>query len=200
MKQTVEKLRDYCEFGEDRVYVLLAIARSKENEQHSSNTEPTMREVVKEEKELEREIKQLEHTARGFDSRFRLYISANARNALKASFKLRSEMDGWLEMQLSGNEGVKKKFKKIDSEFKSVLQKNECKDGSNFIFDLDDADRDDLEQLKEDIDKLTSIKLTQETPNGFHVVTESFNYNELDTEVDYELKKDGMIFLDYIGE
>jgi len=46
----------------------------------------------------------------------------------------------------------------------------------------------------------TSIKLRQKTPNGFHIVTEAFNFNELETEIEYELKKDGMIFLSYIGE
>lgn len=199
MKKTVEKLEEYCDFGEDRVYILLAIARSKENEQHSSNTEPTIREVVKEEKELERKVQQLDHAVTRFESRFRLYISANARNAVKASFKLREEMDEWLEMRLGGNEGVRKKFKKIDSEFKSVLQKNECRDGTNFIFDLDEKDRESFEQLKEDIGEHTELKLTRETPNGFHIVTEPFNFNELETGIEHELKKDGMIFLDYIG-
>lgn len=200
MKKDVEELKEYCEFGEDRVYVLMAIARSKENEEHSSNTEPTMREVVRNEEELAQKINQLEHAAGGFGDRFRLYISANARDVMKASFKLRNEMDKWLEMRLNSNEGVKKKFKKIDSEFKSVLQKNECRDDSKFIFDLDDAGIDDFQELRDDIENFTSIELTRETPNGFHIVAEPFNYNEMKTGTEYELKKDGMVFLDYIGE
>lgn len=195
----LEKFGDYCEFGEDRVYVLLAIARSKENSEYSSNTEPTMREIVEDEKGLEKKMEKLDHAAKSSDSDFRLYLSANSRNCMKAFFQLRSEMDEWLQMRMNGNEGVKKKFKHLDSEFKSVLQKNECKDESNFIFDLDEISKEDMEILKKDIEEFSDVRLVQETPNGFHVVTRPFNYNELDSEVDYELKKDGMIFVKYIG-
>lgn len=198
-KDLIEKFRGYCEFDEDRVYVLLAIARSKENEEHGSNTEPTMREVVDNDEDLERKMEQLDHAAKRFDSNFRLYISANARNSMKAFFQLRSEMDEWLQMRLNGNEGVKKKFKRMDSEFKSVLQRNECKDETNFIFDLDEASEQEMNELKKDIEEFTEVKMTQETPNGFHIVSRPFNYNELDSEVEYELKKDGMIFVKYIG-
>lgn len=199
-KDLIEKFREYCEFSEDRVYVLLAIARTKENEQHSSNTEPTMREVVDNEQDLVSKMEQLDHAAKRSDSRFRLYLSANPRDAMKAFFQFRSEMDEWLQMRLNGNEGVKKKFKRIDSEFKSVLQKNECKDETNFIFDLDEVSEQEMNDLKSDLEGFTEIRLVQETPNGFHVVSRPFNYNELETEVEYELKKDGMIFVKYIGE
>jgi hypothetical protein len=33
----------------------------------------------------------------------------------------------------------------------------------------------------------TGVLPTRETPNGFHVCTEAFNYNELDADVEYEL-------------
>jgi len=199
-EKLIEKFKEYCEFSQDNVYVLLAISRTKENEEHSSNTEPTMREVVDNEKDLEEKMKQLDHASKSYDSKFRLYISSNARNSMKAFFRLRSEMDDWLQMRINGNEGIKKKFKRIDSEFKSVLQKNECKDETNFIFDLDKASRQDMKQLEDDLRVLTDIKMVKSTPNGFHIVTGSFNYNELETGIDYELKKDGMIFVSYIGD
>lgn len=199
-QELIEKFREYCEFDEDRVYVLLAIARTKENEKHSSNTEPTMREIIEDKEDLETKMNQLDHAAKSFDSKFRLYISSNARNSMKAFFQLRSEMGEWLQMRLNGNNGVKKKFKRIDSEFKSVLQKNECKDETNFIFDLDEASEKDLSELKQDLEGLTEMRMVQTTPNGFHIITQPFNYNELETEIDYELKKDGMIFVSYIGK
>ncbi len=198
-KNLIERFRDYCEFGEDRVYVLLAIARSKENEHHGSNTEPAMREIVEDEEDLKLKMEKLDHAARSSDSDFRLYLSANARDSMKAFFQVRSEMDDWLQMCLKGNEGIRKKFKHVDSEFKSVLQKKECKEESNFIFDLDEASEDEMKELKKDVEEFTEVRMVQETPNGFHIIARPFNYNELETEVDYELKKDGMIFVSYIG-
>lgn len=38
-----------------------------------------------------------------------------------------------------------------------------------------------------------------ETPNGYHIVTEPFNYNDLETDVEYELKTDGMLFVEYLS-
>lgn len=198
-KDLIQKFSDYCKFDEDRVYVLLAIARSKENEEHGSNTEPTMREIVDNREDLERKMEQLNHAVKRFDSEFRLYLSSNGRDSMKAFFQLRSEMDNWVEMRLNGNEGVKKKFKGVDSEFKSVLQKNQCKAETNFIFDLDEVSKDGMSNLKSDLEEFTEIRMVKETPNGFHIVTRPFNYNELDSDINYELKKDGMIFVSYIG-
>ncbi|SDW44560.1 hypothetical protein SAMN05443574_103261 [Haloarcula vallismortis] len=42
--------------------------------------------------------------------------------------------------------------------------------------------------------------MQQETPNGWHVVSETFNYNEFGLAEEHELKTDGMLFLEYIGE
>jgi len=196
----LEEIGEYCRFGEERVYVLLGIARTKENEEYTSTSEPVIRKIVDEKEELERKIEEMDHAVERFETDFRLYISANARNTMDAFFRLREETDEWLKMKLNGNKGVNKKFKRIDSEFKSVLQKHGCRDDTNFIFDLDDCIEEDADKIENQLKQHTSIKLRQKTPNGFHIVTEAFNFNELETEIEYELKKDGMIFLSYIGE
>jgi len=197
---TVCVLEDYCVFGSERVYVLLAIARKKENEEYTSASEPVIRKIVDDVDELGRKIEELNHAAERFDSDFRLYISGNARNTLDGFFKLRQKGDEWLKMKMNGNKGVNKKFKRIDSEFKSILQKHECRDDTNFIFDIDNCTKKEANQLEEKLEELTEILLKQETPNGYHIVTEPFNFNQLETSIEYELKKDGMIFLSYIGE
>lgn len=196
----VSTLEDYCSFGDDRVYVLLGIARKKENEEYTSTSEPVIRKIVDDIDDVERKIEELDHAAERFESDFRLYVSANARNTMDAFFTLREKSDDWLKMKLNGNKGVNKKFKRIDSEFKSVLQKHCCRDDTNFIFDLDDCQKEEADKLEGKLKQHASVKLRQKTPNGFHIVTEPFNFNELETEVGYELKKDGMIFLSYIGE
>ena len=199
IEKLTSELDDYCDFGEDEVYVLMAIARAKENEEFSNNSEPVIREVVEDFGQLERKMEQLDHAVSRFDSDFRLYISANARDVMKAFFKFRSDTDNWLEMRLNGNKDVNKKFKGLDSEFKSVLQSDKCKAETNFIFDLDNIEKIQMQELKAELGEHTSVRWARETPNGYHIVTRPFNYNELDSGIDYELKTDGMIFLSYIG-
>ncbi|QLH83512.1 hypothetical protein [Halosimplex pelagicum] len=194
----MEPFCEYCEFGGDRVYLLVALARAKENEGTTSNAAPAIRKVVESEGELARKAAELAHAASRFDERFRLYLTANARDALKATFELRRSMDDWLEGRIHGDEGVRGKFKRVDGEFLSTLQSDACRDETNFVFDLDDATAADRDTLVEDLRGHTEVALTRETPNGYHVVTEPFNYNELTTAVEYELKTDGMVFVSYL--
>jgi hypothetical protein len=194
----MEPFGEYCEFGGDRVYLLVALARAKENEGTTSNSAPAIRKVVEDGAELARKAVELDHAARRFDERFRLYLTANARDALTATFELRRSMDDWLEGRIHGDEGVNAKFKRVDSEFVSTLQSDACRDETNFVFDLDDATAADRDALVGDLDEHTEVALTRETPNGYHVVTDPFNYNELATAVEYELKTDGMVFVSYL--
>ncbi|WP_284008952.1 hypothetical protein [Haloarcula pelagica] len=199
MTVDIEPLTEYCEFGEDRVYLLLAIARAKENE-GASHDVPTIRNVVEDAAGLERAVAELDHATRRFDARFRLYLTANARDALAATFVLRRRMDDWLEGRIHGDDGISAKFKRVDSEFKSVLQSDRCADDSNFVFDLDDAGAADAGQLQADLAAHTTVRMVRGTPNGYHLVTAPFNYTELSTDVAYEHKTDGLVFCSYLGE
>ena len=194
----MEPFAEYCEFGGDRVYLLVALARAKENEGTTSNAAPAIRKIVEEEGELARKAAELDHAAERFDERFRLYITANARDALKATFELRRSMDDWLEGRIHGDEGVRAKFRRVDREFVSTLQSDACRDETNFVFDLDDATAADRDALVADLRDHTETSLTRETPNGYHVVTEPFDYTELTTDIEYELKTDGLVFVSYL--
>ena len=200
MEIDVDELQSYCEFGPERVYLLMAIARAKDNEGTTASSEPVIREIVEDAAELPRKIPQLDHAVSRFDDRYRLYLSANARSTTSALFRLRERTDDWLEMRFNGDTDVVRKFKRIDSEFKSVLQSDACKDETNFIFDLDGVSGGDVDAFVETLEEFTTISLRRETPNGYHVVTEPFNHTELNADVEYELKTDDMVFVGFIGE
>lgn len=197
MTVDIEELRQFCAFGPDRVYLLLAVARAKENPETQPDGRPTIREVVGDADELPETVAQVAHAARRFDARYRLYLTVNARDALAATFQLRRRMDDWLEMRLHGNAEVARKFKRVDSEYRSVLQSDDCADDSNFIFDLDDASVAEAERLESELAARTTVRLVRETPNGYHIVTAPFNYTEFESDVGYELKTDGLLFLTY---
>lgn len=201
----VTNLEEYCRFGEDRVYLFMAIARTKENPQLTSGSEVVFREVIKNEQDIRRKYDKLHCTAQEYraDSgeplTFRLYITANPRNTLDAYFNFRQRMNGWVQDRLNGDDAVMRKFKRLDSYWKSELQKPEARDETLFVFDLDDATEDDLYQLNSALKAYTEVVTWQETPNGYHIVTEPFNYNELETDVEYELKTDGLLFVEYLS-
>lgn len=189
---------EYCEFGDDRVYLLLAIARTKENENEADLEAPTMRRVVEDPADLERLAAELDHAAGRYERQYRLYLTVNARDALAAFFALRERMDEWIRARLGGDEGVRRKFKRVDREFLSVLQSDGSRADKRLLFDLDDVGPEGAAEFRAELDGPT-ILLHRETPNGYHVVTEPFDYTEFESDTSYELKTDGLVFVSYIG-
>lgn len=191
----LDPFREYCEFGEDRVYLLLAIARDKNDERADDEDTPTMRRVVEDAEDLERSADRLAHAASRYDSRYRLYLTVNARDTVAAFFALRERMDGWLRARLAGDEGVRRKFGRVDREFLSVLQSDGSRADRYFLFDVDDADPDERDRLRGALEAETTVSLDRETPNGYHLVTAPFDYTAFDAPVAYELKTDGLVFV-----
>ncbi|MCU4802499.1 hypothetical protein OB920_19220 [Halobacteria archaeon HArc-gm2] len=196
----IDDFQEYCEFGPERVYLLLAIARSKDNEGLTASSEPVIREIVAEAEELPETVARLDHAVSRFEERYRLYLSVNARDTTSALFRLRERTDDWLEMRFHGDTDVLRKFKRVDSEFVSVLQSDACADETNFLFDLDDVSADEADAFADSLADSTTVLLRRETPNGFHVVTEPFDYTRLSAGVEYELKTDDMVFVGFVGE
>lgn len=191
-------LREYCEFGPERVYLLLALARSKENEGAAGPA--AVRRVVHDADELEGTAAELAHAVTRFDATYRLYLTVNARNTRRALFDLRRSMDDWLEARLNGSTDVVRKFGRIDDEFGSTLQSDGSRDETNLLFDLDDATAADADALERELREHTTVHLRRETPNGFHLVAEPFDYTGLTTDVAFELKNDGLVFVASLGD
>lgn len=196
----VSTLREYCEFGPERVYLLVALARSKENEGRDHDGPSAIRKVVRDADGLDRAVAELDHAVSRFDATYRLYLTANARDTQQALFALRRSMDDWLEARLNGSTDVLRKFGRVDSEFKSTLQSDGCRDETKFVFDLDDATAAEADTLQAELAGHTAVHLRRETPNGFHLVTDPFDYNRLATDVEFELKTDGLVFVAYLDE
>jgi hypothetical protein len=194
----VEALREYCTFGDERVYLLMAIAREKDQPGGVDADGPVIREVVAGPEDLARTVRQLEHAVARFEARCRLYLTASARNVLDATFALRRRTDRWLRELVGGDGGATRRFKRLDSEFTSALHAEDCRDETTFLFDVDDATPAGMRALREALDTHTTVRLTRETPNGYHLVTEPFDYTALETDTEFELKTDGMVFLRFL--
>ena len=197
----VAALQRYCEFGEDRVYLLVALARRKENPRPSGGS-VALREVVEDGEDLRRASDRLRGAAGAYRTdagdplAFRLYVTANARNALDAYFEFRRRTDGWVRDRLAGDAAAPRKFRRLGEYWMSELQKPAVRDDTRLLFDLDDAGEDDLRRFLSRLEPLTSVLTWRPTPNGYHVVTERFDHTGLEAAVDYELKTDGLLFVE----
>lgn len=189
-------LEGYCTFDEERVYLLLAIARLKDNPDLAASDQPVCRRIVTDADTLTPTVEELTHSVSRHDESFRLYLSVNARDTTTAFFRLRERMDDWLEMRFHGDTGVLPKFKRVDEEFASVLQSDACAAETKFLFDLDDATAADAETLESALEAETTVHCRQATPNGYHLVTAPFDYTDFESDIEYELKTDGLLFVE----
>lgn len=193
-----ELLHDYCTFSPERVYILMAIARKKENPNITHSTEVVFREVIRDEQGIDRKFEQVYHKAKNYKDgkfRFRFYITQNARNVVKGYWNYRERMNGWAKDLYNGDDAAIEKMKKVDKNWISELQRSSSKDETRFIFDLDIRSEAVLNRLCMELDKYTQISLIRDTPNGYHIVTEPFNFNQLETDIEYEIKKDDFLFV-----
>lgn len=207
MSYRSEQLGDLWTFTPERVYLLVAIARSKENEDVRATDQPTMRKVVENRDELQDKLDQLEHATSRFPHEYRLYATVNGRNAWEAYAALQKEMvKAQNESRKSGQ--PPRLLKRIDHQWKSILHQPRCRDEKRFVWDLDTPKGNIRDMLKADLSMHTDIVWTTATPNGFHIVTEPFNFNELGWFVpekqeyrgyECERKNDDMVFVDFIG-
>lgn len=204
---TEDFLHDHCNFEENRVYVLFAIARKNENEDITTSTEIIFREVLKNETDIHRKVSKLRAACAGYEPddvdapTFRLYVTVNARDSQQAFFNYQERINGWVHDLLNGDDAARMKMKKVDSYWISELQKPENRDGALFLWDYD-GEYEAPVGLQEDLKSKTEIVGTRETPNGYHIITTPFNYTDMGVDLrevyNVELKTDGMVFLEYL--
>ena len=171
----------------DTVYLYLAIRRHKENK-NIKGPEKIFRVVIRDEKE---DLIGLMVKCKLFPGIWRIYKTVNPRNCKKAQImllhKLIDEPDKWCY--------------RIDSLWKTMLLQPECKMGKHFMVDVDLKEPELISKLVIEIIKSGGdILLTQESPNGFHLIV-----NKLDTRVinkekypNVDVIRDGYVFIDRI--
>ena len=139
----------------------------------------------------------LDHLTKQYDTQYRLYEAVNRRNLIDAAEILQDELNEMFRKNAKSGE-IDARFKKLHSRYKSHLMRPECADDNHFLFDYDKEDFEEATRLKTTLMSHTDILEMRETPNGWHVITKPFNYHEVDTEIDYEMKHDGLTFIRYL--
>ena len=70
----------------------------------------------------------------------------------------------------------------------------QSKKTSYFLLDIDTKDKEELEDIKKRVCKISANYVRYETKNGYHFICPPFNPALLDG---IDIKKDGMLLLDY---
>lgn len=195
-QQAKDRLRRWCTFGDNRAYIIMAIARRRFNEGITNSQEPIYRRILPTHEPIDRTIDELWTLMEARDLHWRLYVTANARNTLDGFINFRGTIDDWTKQLLNGNDEALPHLSNLSSEWKSELHRPASRDDEYFLFDLDDITNDELDEFLSSIKEETLLKYCQETPNGWHIITEPFNYTDWQSPVEYDdLDTDGQLFI-----
>lgn len=190
----VQMVDEWTEFGDDRAYILMAIARRKFNRHISNSSEVIHRRVLTEDEDVPEQVADLMAMIDRHDLHFRLYLTVNAHDTVSAYHSFVQEAVGWSEELHNGHEGVKTKFGRVSSEWKSVLHSPEHRVDQHFLFDLDDVTEEEACRFEQAATDVTDVVGWKQTPNGYHIVTRPFDYTTWEPPVEYdEMDTDGMV-------
>jgi hypothetical protein len=192
----IKRIQRYCEFGDNRAYILWLVARRKHNEELSNSEEVIHRRVLTDADEIEPNVRDLYAIAGRHPYTFRLYLTVNARDTETAMLEFHQELVNTVQAFVTGDDSQQVRAERLDSEWKSVLHQPRSKAETRFQWDLDDVTKDECEQFIESIPGEYTVRQTIPTPNGFHVISEPFNYPDWDAPIEYdELDTDGQLFV-----
>lgn len=194
-----EFIQYWCDFRDDRGYVLMAIARKAQNPDLTNSKEIVHRRVLASEKDVGYCYGDLKALIDQYDYTFRLYLTVNPRSLTKAFYNFNKELQEMSSQLYHGHDGVLDRLARLGSEWKSEVHSPEVRYSDYFLFDLDGVTDEELvefeETLKVHVPKVQRVS----TPNGFHVLCEPFNYKKFDASVQYdELSTDGMVFVEEV--
>lgn len=207
----LEMLTTHCEFNNPYdCYVMLAVSRKKDTPSITNSQEVIFREVIKNEKDVKRKYLKIKAMCESYKDEegknypFYIYVSLNARDSLKATFKLRAKMDLWMEEVLRGCDRSQF-FKKVYGHFYSTLmhKTSKSKYTKYHMFDYDIKDGSHKMFLKV-LEEHTKVIMVNETKNGYHIKVKPFNAEEIrdylneHSEV-IELKRDANFFVEYVN-
>ena len=167
----------------DSVHIILAVRRSKENEGQTHKDELCFREIIR--GTQQDTINKIKARISNLPGTWRLYQTVNARDTAKATRMLMHELlDNFNEHHW-----------RVDSLYKKMLLQTFCRKTKRFMLDLDDKSK--VFEVKR---LLESYKVNElmylETPNGYHIIVEPFNLNEVKLPKEVTLVKDGYFFLE----
>lgn len=193
-------IKNWCQFEDEHVYIVMAIARRKFNPEISNSNEIVHRRILTCEEDISGQVDDILALINRHELNFRIYLTVNPRDIVSAYHAFVQELVSWSESLYNGDSGVHTKMERISSEWKSTLHKQEHKADSLFLFDVDDVTEEKAWEFYRKLSEETDVVRFVETPNGYHFISEPFNYTQWSAPVEYdELDTDGMVHVTEIN-
>jgi hypothetical protein len=175
----------------DGVNVLILIFRSKEGAK-SANNDHLQKIISDNPKKFKEALLSLLDRKEKSGLPLRIYSSVNKRDISKAIRQFKYEQ---LDAEYYSAEDKNSFYLDIKNRFVGSLMKPSSRAETKFLIDVDDENAHS-ESLKKLAELNIQIFDVFKTKNGWHIITEPFN-PALFTVKDTEIKKDGMLLLDY---
>lgn len=121
----------------------------------------------------------------------RIYSCVNERDINKA---IRIFKQNQLDADYYDDESKYSFYLDIKNRWISSMMKPQAKKTSYFLLDIDTKDKEELADIKNRLCKISANYVRYETKNGYHFICPPFNPELL---AGVEIKKDGMLLLDY---
>lgn len=202
MCSRIEAATRFEEQHPERAYILMAIARKKQNETLTNGTERVFRKVITSLEDIEPTSRQILAQLSTCPYTFRVYLTVNARDMYQTLVSFSQELITLVSSLATQDSDHLTRARKVDSEWISCLHKPQHSCESLFHFDLDDVSASDVDLFVSELpmrDGSLVHEYSVSTPNGYHVVTRPFNYTEWESPVEYDaLDRDGMVFIQNI--
>lgn len=168
------------EFLKTGVRCLLLIHRRKDGGRNRSDYHAVKR-ISMNSEDFENHLRELiAIKSKNPDIPYRIYSNVNSRNIDKAIFRFKHEI---LDNDLVDNDQKYRFYTDINNRFFGCLMKPQSRKQNYFLFDLDQGedynDDSDFCKIFRMIENHTKILCSKQTPNGFHLITEPFNYTKI---------------------
>ena len=199
MNDNIKFLLDFCDFKMGNMYILLAIARRKNNPMLKKDI--IIKEKVNNRENLIKKYHKLKTIARSELYEYNIYITINARDYYKAWFALQNRINNYIKDSIYSDENKEQMLKSlgsINNVWFSELMKPHSRATRYFIIDIDTKDMDVLTKILKDMRNLKVFIHYTPTTHGYHVITKPFDFTKFNFGEKVELKKDGLMFIERV--
>lgn len=196
---------ELMDFSDNNVYMLFAIARSKNNDGLTAKQQVVIREIVRSLESLPHKLEKIKSAARLSNLNFYIYISVNARSVIKGYVNFKNKLTEYESHALFGKDDYKYQFSRLHKVWYSALMQPNSRATKYFLIDVDTKEMSVVAEVTAKIEKFTSkgyageVKHVRPSRNGFHLVTNTFDPRILEGIQDVSIQKDGLLYLDCIG-
>lgn len=194
-ENTIEKIINFLDFSPTHVFLLEALARTKNNEEITKKDREYDRVVVHDEPEFRKELAKMRYACQQAGLKFYIYVTMNPRNTKKSYAELKRKLALYDEMAMNDNDDYIPRIARIDEVWYKACLQEKSKDARYFLLDIDTKDVDTRIKLR----KIVEPVLEVETRNGFHWVVDKFDTRLIADIPDVGVQRDGRLFVEAIG-